>query len=323
MQILKRLSRQSFSNKSFSRWTFRRLRLHSCLIFFLLLSGCAEAGEINTSKSNITSPTAPSASITAHYTTSSPTPPATLTALPTLTLTPCPTATWTIIGPGVVRAPILLYHHVLPDPTSTSYAIDARLFKDQMDFLYQHGYHTITLAQLREAIMHGNRLPFNPIIITFDDGNLDNYEYAFPCMQRYGFTGTEYIVANRLKSDGFLSISQLQEMAAAGWEIGSHSMTHANPTQVSPSQLRIELLDSRLRLEKELGIEIRTFAYPFGSYIPELARKAEKYGYFTAVGLGKGVSHGSNMIYYLERIEIPGTISIKDFKALLDGNSTP
>jgi peptidoglycan/xylan/chitin deacetylase (PgdA/CDA1 family) len=288
-----------------------------------LLSGCTPAGEINTSESNITSPTVPAASITTHHSTPSPTLKATLTALPTPTLTPCPTATWTIIGPGMVRAPILLYHHVQPDPTSTAYAIDVQLFKDQMDFLYQHGYHTITLAQLREAIMHGNRLPSNPIIITFDEGNLDNYEYAFPCMQRYGFTGTEYIVANRLESDGFLSISQLQEMAAAGWEIGSHSMTHANLTQVSPSQLRIELLNSRLRLEKELGIEIRTFAYPYGSYIPELARKAENYGYFTAVGLGKGASHGSNMIYYLERLEIPGTIAINDFETLLDGNSTP
>ena len=252
-----------------------------------------------------------------------PTPPLTLTPSPTSTPSPSltPTATWSIVGPGEVEIPILLYHHVHPDPPSLNYWIDAENFEDQMQVLSDLGYHTVTPTQLRQAILQGLQLPPKPVIITFDDGNEDNYEYAFPIMQKFGFIGAVYIVANRLSADGFLSAEQLQELAAAGWEIGSHSMTHADLADVAANKLREEILDSRLRLEREIGVEVRSFAYPFGSFVSTLGAKVENYGYRTAVGLGKKTLHDLNTIYYLDRITIYGTMTLAEFSALLDGSN--
>lgn len=250
-----------------------------------------------------------------------PTPPLTLTSSPTSTPSPSltPTATWSIVGPGEVEIPILLYHHVHPDPPSHNYWIDAENFEDQMQVLSDLGYHTVTPTQLRQAILQGLQLPPKPVIITFDDGNEDNYGYAFPIMQKFGFIGAVYIVANRLSADGFLSAEQLKEMAAAGWEIGSHSMTHADLAEVTANKLREEILDSRLHLEREIGVEVRSFAYPFGSFVSALGTKVENYGYRTAMGLGKKTLHDLNTIYYLDRITIYGTMTLEEFGALLNG----
>lgn len=252
-----------------------------------------------------------------------PTPSLTSTPSPTSTPPPSltPTATWAIVGPGLVDIPILLYHHVHPDPPSLNYWVDVDIFEDQMQALSQRGYHTITPTQLRQAILQGLQLPPKTVIITFDDGNQDNYEYAFPIMQKYGFIGAIYIVANRLRAEGFLSAEQLQEMAAAGWEIGSHSMTHTDLTDVFAHKIREELLDSRLRLEHEIGVEVRSFAYPFGSFASELASRVENYGYWTAMGLGKKTLHDKNTIYYLDRLTIYGTMTLGEFEALLDGST--
>ena len=89
----------------------------------------------------------------------------------------------------------------------------------------------------------------------------------------------------------------------------------------TPGELREELLDSRLHLERETGIEVRSFAYPFGSFVSALGSKVENYGYQTAMGLGKKTLHDLNTIYYLDRITIYGTMTLEEFGALLNGSN--
>lgn len=291
----------------------------------MILSGCVSAEAIDPFKLSPIPTTIQPSKLTTNTSTPSPTIQNTPTASPTATLTPSPspTATWVTIGPGAVEAPILLYHHIEPAPASLLYRINTETFENHLSYLSAHGYHTITLAQLRQAILDGMLLPPKPVIITFDDGNVDNYEYAFPIMQKYGFTGTVYIVANRLGAEGYLSIEQLQELAAAGWEIGSHSMTHLDLANAPPQQLRQEIISSRLHLEKEIGVDVRSFAYPFGAFTSTLGKKVENYGYRTGVGLGKNSTHDRGTIYYLSRHEILGTMTMDDFKVRLGVPNLP
>jgi peptidoglycan/xylan/chitin deacetylase (PgdA/CDA1 family) len=188
-----------------------------------------------------------------------------------------------------------------------------------MAYLESLGCQTITLSQLRHAILSGADLPPHAVILTFDDGNEDNFTYAFPIMQQIGFSGTAYLVANRINAEGFLSSAELKEMIAAGWEIGSHSMTHSDLTQLDRSEWRREILDSRLTLERELGVEVDSFAYPFGSFIPDLASVIEKFGYRTGMGLGKSDTHDIGTIYYLQRLEVLGSMDLDEFAELVDG----
>jgi peptidoglycan/xylan/chitin deacetylase (PgdA/CDA1 family) len=264
----------------------------------------------------------PTPTMTASVTASNP-----LTAPPTASLTPeptpSPTATWSIAGPGKIEMPILLYHRILPGQAATRYAVDAEIFRAQMALLREENFQTILVSQLSEAILYGTPLPPKPIVISFDDGNLDNYEIAFPIMLEYGYVGTVYIVANRLGSEGFLSVDQLLALHAAGWEIGSHSMSHADLSVLSDSQLRQEILGSRKLLESSLDLPIHSFAYPYGTMLPAVAIKVSHFGYTSAVGLGIGVQHHAGTIFYLDRLEIRGTMSMNDFRALINHGGNP
>jgi peptidoglycan/xylan/chitin deacetylase (PgdA/CDA1 family) len=124
----------------------------------------------------------------------------------------------------------LLYHHVSDNGDGNRYYVSVATFRAQMKALHDWGYTAITVHDLVEVLTNGGELPSRPVVITFDDGNLDIYQNAFPIMHELGFVGTAYIVASRLQWPAFLNVEQIQEMADDGWEIGSHSMTHSDLT---------------------------------------------------------------------------------------------
>jgi peptidoglycan/xylan/chitin deacetylase (PgdA/CDA1 family) len=212
---------------------------------------------------------------------------------------------------------MLLYHRLSPVGHGTRYTIGVDAFEAQLVYLVSRGYRAITISQLTDLIRVGGRMAGRPVVITFDDGNGSVYEYAFPSMKAHGMPGVVYVVANRLEADGYLDVPQLKELAAAGWEIGSHSMSHVDLTAVEPEHLRREILYSRLDLERELGFAVRTFAYPFGQVSPAIAQKVFEYGYYSAVGLGLTTIHDRGSIYYLQRREVWGNMDLEQFEALL------
>jgi peptidoglycan/xylan/chitin deacetylase (PgdA/CDA1 family) len=217
----------------------------------------------------------------------------------------------------VVTVPILLYHSVSDEnPEDNRYAVSMADFKDQMERLRYWGYSTVTIKQLVDHINKGSDLPRRPVVISFDDGYLDVYENAFPIMERYGFTGTVYIVANRLESVGFLQVEQLKELIDNGWDVGSHGMTHTELTQ-NHALVRKEILQSRLDLENALGIKVFSFAYPFGSLDWYVSYKVYDYGYRAGVAVGNLVTHTSGTIYNLSRQEIQGDAELGAFADLL------
>jgi peptidoglycan/xylan/chitin deacetylase (PgdA/CDA1 family) len=216
-----------------------------------------------------------------------------------------------------VQVPILLYHHVAPSDGSDRFTVSPDDFEDQMQMLFELGYETITPSQLVASIQCSNPIPEKSVLITFDDGHADVYQYAFPIMEQHGFFGAMYVVANRTQAPGFLSVDQLREMIESGWEIGSHTITHPDLAELSTQDLHEELKNSRLTLEDLLEVEIVSLAYPFGSFSPQVAREAVKAGYTNAMGLGILNTHGMETRYYLSRREVAGQVDLTMFMALL------
>ena len=244
--------------------------------------------------------------------TPSPIPSATITAtpLPSLTATP-------FFDPAVkIVVPILLYHHIADRDTPDRYYVSVDDFRAQMQRLHDLDYTPITPGLCIDALLHGGGLPVRPVVLTFDDGNLDVYQNGFPIMQSLGFIGAEYLIANYLNKQGYLSKAQLQEMVLAGWEVGSHGLNHLDLTQ-NHKLLNQELLESRHILEDNLGMHIATFAYPFGNYDPVVMEAVKSSGYSAAMGLGIAVVHPQNTIFYLSRREVHGDFDLASFTALL------
>lgn len=249
------------------------------------------------------------------------TPTQTFTPTPTNTPLPSPTPTWALVPAGKVVAPILLYHHISKDSQSRYY-VSPDNFRSEMESLRNWGYTTITPTFLVNVLINGGQLPSRPIIISFDDGNLDVYQNAFPVMKELGYVGAVYIVANRLESDNFLHADQLKELVAAGWEVGSHGMSHVDLT-MNHSYLSREVLQSRLDLETAVGVPVLTIAYPFGTVDGFVAQKSQEYGYHAGMGLGTSVTHTWGTLYYLSRREVHGDMDLTTFAGLLPWSGSP
>jgi peptidoglycan/xylan/chitin deacetylase (PgdA/CDA1 family) len=217
---------------------------------------------------------------------------------------------------STITVPILLYHHVTKEKVSDRYNVTPKHFQEQMEVLKKLGYQTITIKRLSDVLSRGGTLPDRPVVITFDDGNLDNYENAYPVMKKLGFVGSVYIVSNRLKSDGFLQKKQLAEMIEDGWEVGSHSLSHADLVQ-NHAMIRQEVLQSRLDLEKALDIKVYSFAYPFGLSDWYVSKKVYEYGYKAGLGVGTSYNHSQGTVYNLSRREVYGDYDLEEFKALI------
>ena len=260
----------------------------------------------------------------------SPQPPAataTRTLAPTITPTASPSATptptWVAQGPNAVRVPILLYHHIGVSPVGSRYYVPPEKFEAEIKLLRDWGYTSITTSQLVQAISRGALLPPRPVLITFDDGNRDNYTTAFPIMQRYGFTGVLYIVVQYMNQVNYLTTDQIKQMAAAGWEIGSHSETHRDLI-TSPDALRYEIVQSRKDLQERLDVPVLTFAYPFGLENGAAGDYAHFAGYIAAMGAsGFTADQGKGNLFVLQRCEIKGSDDARTFTRFLPWPGDP
>jgi len=219
-------------------------------------------------------------------------------------------------GPGDVIVPILLYHHIGISQNESPYSISPSDFERQMYLLREWGYQTISVELLVRAIKQGAELPPKPIILTFDDGGEGTFTNALPIMQKYGFTGTAYVVYNYVGIGGYMNADQIRSLYASGWEIGSHSISHADLT-VRTDRQKDEIVDSRIKLQRLLGVPILTFAYPFGAYNSDSVHYAHFAGYIAAVGLGNETLQGDQNLFYLYRMTVNPNQSLEAFALLL------
>ncbi len=232
-------------------------------------------------------------------------------------------------GPGRIKCPIFLYHRIsIPknyNPLDKNWSINPYYvipdeFRKQLQILKNWGYSTIPIKKLISAISTGEMLPERPIIITFDDGDESIYTQAFPIMQEFGYTGVVYLVYNYIGTPGYMTVDQIKELAAAGWEVGSHSMTHTDLT--TSSYLNYEVTISRRKLEILLHVPVRSFAYPFGKDDTNIRNFVANY-YSSAMGLGVYTTQRPGDQYYLWRKPIENGWDENYFATFLPWSSPP
>jgi hypothetical protein len=128
---------------------------------------------------------------------------ATRTSIPTKTSTPVSISAARPISDSIQRAadvPILMYHYISAPPSPTDalrvgLSVPPEKFDAEMKLLADNGYHTVTLLDVYTYLQTGKPLPAHPIILTFDDGYVDNYQFAFPILKKYGMLGTFFILS--------------------------------------------------------------------------------------------------------------------------------
>ena len=199
---------------------------------------------------------------------------------------PCPPQNNAAIM-GRKQVPVLCYHQIrdwrpTDSKVSKDYIIPVAAFKAHMKMLADNGYHTILPDQLYDYLTKGTPLPSKPILLTFDDTDLDQFEIARPEMKKYGFKGTFFIMTVSIgKVKHYMSSAQIKQLSDEGNVIGSHTWNHTNFKKLSTAKdWEIQLDKPTKKLEEITGKPIKYFAYPFGLWneqnLPQLHKRGFK-----------------------------------------------
>ncbi len=198
------------------------------------------------------------------------------------------------------QATFLCYHSVAPKGPRYL-TVSQELFERQLAVLGRRGLLTGDLASLT-AVVEGRTIE-PTVFLTFDDGFRDNYQTVMPLLQEHGHRAFVFVLPPLLEKGAALAWPEvaedagrypssmrsvtwpmLEEMKEGGFEVGSHTLTHAHLRDLSGEALREELWDSRLRIKERLG-SCDTLAYPFGEWSSEAAAAAADCGYRFAFSL--------------------------------------
>ncbi|THJ68773.1 polysaccharide deacetylase family protein [Arthrobacter echini] len=184
--------------------------------------------------------------------------------------------------------PVFMYHSINPSERPDPYRL--RVHPDRLDrhmrFLRRLGLRGVSMAELLHAQERGRARRL--VGLTFDDGYTDFTEYALPVLERHGMTSTLYVVTGRLGRTnewdegprlGLLNAEQVRSVAAAGHEVGSHTMSHPHLAGAPPEVLRTEIAGSRDVLQDILQSEVPGFCYPYGDFDDAAADAVRAAGY--------------------------------------------
>lgn len=199
--------------------------------------------------------------------------------------------------------PVLNYHQV-NDSTHSALVVPVDQFRKQMAYLHTHGYHTITLDQLYDYVENGIELPDKPILLTFDDGYVDNYDNVLPILKEYDMKATLFMISDAVNTARFLSVTQLHKMEQGGFDIQGHTNHHKVLTTIDPTELPDAIQGGKTSLEGILGEPVTYLAYPGGFNDMLVQYVTKTAGYKMAFTVQPGTVRPGDNLYALPRLAI-------------------
>jgi peptidoglycan/xylan/chitin deacetylase (PgdA/CDA1 family) len=217
--------------------------------------------------------------------------------------------------------PVLTYHrvHTLPAVGQLDLIVDPANFLAELSALHRAGFHTITQAQLFDALYKGAPLPHKPIIISVDDGYVDDIRTILPDLQRFHMLATFFVITGRMAEPGFLDADQIRGLDRAGMDVGDHTAHHVDLRLLTPSQLRTETSGSRQVLQRVLGHPVYFFAYPFGAYDATVIGAVRGAGFTVAYTTAGGTTESTSAPLTMPRIHVGRSETPAGLVALLGG----
>jgi peptidoglycan/xylan/chitin deacetylase (PgdA/CDA1 family) len=212
--------------------------------------------------------------------------------------------------------PILMYHEFGdpgPDESYPDLFVSDDDFRAQIQWLEENGYEAVTLDRVEDAWYEGGTLPPKPIVLSFDDGYLAQFEFAFPLMKKHGWPG----VLNLKTEDSGLYSENVKPMIRAGWELASHTNQHLDLPTLDDETLRQEVAGSRKALQEKYGVAVDNFCYPSGAYDERVVAAVEAAGYRGATTTDFGLA-SSDERFTLKRLRINRGDGAEELAAILD-----
>ncbi|MBR6014065.1 MAG: polysaccharide deacetylase family protein [Selenomonadaceae bacterium] len=219
--------------------------------------------------------------------------------------------------------PILSYHRV-NDIDSDSFTLTVEQFDAQMKYLVDDGFTVITPDELLNAWEGKGKLPKKPVVITFDEGSVDNYKNVFPILQKYNLKATIFVITDNVNLyPNYLTWDQAREMQNSGLvDIESHTLSNKSFKHIySRDKLWDQIYGSKQAIEWYLKKSAKFIAYPEGKYTVEAEELCKEVGYRAGFTVDYGLARKDPKNYVLDRIPIYGANShtLFRFKMRLKG----
>lgn len=192
------------------------------------------------------------------------------------------------------RAPQILMYHAVADVAAdpNEVCVSPQRFAEQLDYLRRRGLRGVSVRELLAAPPEerDNRL----VALTFDDGYRNFVTHAAPALRQVGFSATLFAISGLLGRDNawdsggpqlpLVTADDLRALDRSGIEIGSHTRTHPQLTELDDERLGEEVNSSREALADVLGHDVEGFCYPYGAHDDRVvdAVRAAGYGYACA-----------------------------------------
>jgi peptidoglycan/xylan/chitin deacetylase (PgdA/CDA1 family) len=233
--------------------------------------------------------------------------------------------------PGTAKVPVLMYHVIKPPPAGAPFPglyVPADEFAAQMRALRAAGWHAVTMDQLKAYWTRGVPLgPGKPVVLTFDNGYASQYENALPILKRLGWVGNENIQLSGLPpSQGGLTDAQVRALVAAGWELDTQGISHADLIALDAAQLKYQVATARHILQKRYGVPVNWFCYPSGHYDSTVIDEVKAAGYTGSTTVIPGWAGPTQDPYRLPRLRVLGGTSpaaLLEQIAQADGDGAP
>jgi peptidoglycan/xylan/chitin deacetylase (PgdA/CDA1 family) len=198
------------------------------------------------------------------------------------------------------------------------YILPVEIFREQMAWLKESGWRGLNVG---EAL----RYPAEPsVCITFDDGSETDLIVVAPVLREFGCNATFYLTAGFLGKPGYLNPSQVRELDAQGFEIGCHSMTHPYLSDLDRSdpaepELKREIVDAKLEIERIVGHPIEHFSCPGGRYDRRTLEMARRAGFATVANSRFHANSPGTSRYELGRVGIMRGVGLEEFGGICQG----
>jgi peptidoglycan/xylan/chitin deacetylase (PgdA/CDA1 family) len=225
------------------------------------------------------------------------------------------------------HVPVLMYHYIRvnPNPKDTigsNLSVTPQNFAEQMRWAHDHGFFTISMTDLYQALVDGRPLDSHSFILTFDDGYDDLYTAALPVLRRYDLTAIAYIVPGFIGRPGYLTWDQVLKLDKVGLTIGAHTLTHPDLTRQTAAVAAAQVGGSKAELETRLAHPVDDFCYPSGRFNPAVVALVRGAGFRDATTTAFGTFESPGTALYWPRMRIAGTNTLADFAARIQNGIT-
>ncbi|MBS5822669.1 MAG: polysaccharide deacetylase family protein, partial [Clostridium argentinense] len=211
-----------------------------------------------------------------------------------------------------VGVPILYYHSIQKNGEN-ELMMNPELFRSQIQWLKDNNYTSLTLEELYNYIKFNTPVPEKSVVITLDDGYVDNYTNAMPIINEFDFDATIFMVSDFINNPNFLTENQLKELEKNKITIESHTVNHLNLANISREKQKEELEESKKHLGSLLNKSVDYIAYPYGSYTDDTKDIAVETGYKMGFSTNSGWASGNSDLFSIPRVYMSDFYDMNEF----------